>query len=170
MPHLDIYQRAADRWAWRLVADNNHILATDGGQGYENQADCEEIALTIIGGHYRPRPQGVPVISSQHVDVFIAHEDPDTTQAETTDQEPERADVAPAPEWRIVLLARTKQEGLDEAAQRGFTPAAIVTPRSLDAARGMTADEIIVSSALTDEERDTLMPHAMPAVEVVSRT
>jgi uncharacterized protein YegP (UPF0339 family) len=169
MPHLDIYQRADDRWAWRLVADNHHILATDGGQGYENQADCGEIALTIISGHYRPRPQGAPVTSSKHVDVVIAHGDPNTTQAETTDQEPEHTDAAPAPDWRIVLLARTKQEGLDEARQRGFTPAAVVTPRSLDAARGITADEIVVSAALTDEQRDQLMPHALPTV-ATSRT
>jgi hypothetical protein len=115
MPHLDIYQRADERWTWRPVADNNHILATDGGQGYGTRPTAKR-SPSPFGVHCRQRPQGVPVTSSKHVDVVIAHGDPGTTQAETTDQEPVRINIAPAPEWRIVLLARTKQEGLDQAA------------------------------------------------------
>ena len=52
MQSIEIYERADGRWAWRLVARNGRIIATDGGQGYENRADCEQIARAVIGGHY----------------------------------------------------------------------------------------------------------------------
>lgn len=53
MPSIEIYQRADRRWAWRLVAANGRTIATDGGQGYENRADCEQIARDVVGGHYQ---------------------------------------------------------------------------------------------------------------------
>lgn len=49
---LEIYQRTDRKWAWRLVAANGRIIATDGGQGYENRAACEEMARAIVGGRY----------------------------------------------------------------------------------------------------------------------
>ena len=52
MAQLDIYQRADRKWAWRLKADNGQVIATDGGQGYENRGDCEQIANAVIGGQY----------------------------------------------------------------------------------------------------------------------
>jgi uncharacterized protein YegP (UPF0339 family) len=47
-----IYKRADGRWAWSLKSDNGDIIATDGGQGYENEADCREMADSIVGGDY----------------------------------------------------------------------------------------------------------------------
>jgi len=35
------YRRADGRWAWRGIAANGHIVATDGGQGYERRIDAE---------------------------------------------------------------------------------------------------------------------------------
>lgn len=52
MAKLDIYQREDKRWAWRLTADNGRIVATDGGQGYEQQADCEQTASAVTRGFY----------------------------------------------------------------------------------------------------------------------
>jgi uncharacterized protein YegP (UPF0339 family) len=52
--NLDIYQRTDDRWAWRLKADNGQVIATDGGQGYENRGDCARIANAIARGAYAP--------------------------------------------------------------------------------------------------------------------
>lgn len=45
-----LYQRPDCRWAWRLKPDNGQIIATDGGQGYENEADARRMADRIIGG------------------------------------------------------------------------------------------------------------------------
>ncbi|MFF2631970.1 YegP family protein [Microbacterium sp. NPDC058021] len=54
MSTLDIYQRTDGLWAWRLTAPNGNIIATDGGQGYENKHDCELIAHAIAAGVYAP--------------------------------------------------------------------------------------------------------------------
>lgn len=59
MSTLDVFERADGRWAWSLTADNGDIIATDGGQGYENRGYCEQIANAIVSGAYapkRPRP------------------------------------------------------------------------------------------------------------------
>lgn len=58
MPSIEVYQRTDNRWAWRLVAANGRIIATDGGQGYENKSDCERMANDIVGGHYAPTTKG----------------------------------------------------------------------------------------------------------------
>ncbi|GHP18862.1 hypothetical protein RN2511_035980 [Rhodococcus sp. NKCM2511] len=47
-----LYQRSDDKWAWRLVVNGN-IVATDGGQGYENEEDCRTMADRIIGGEFK---------------------------------------------------------------------------------------------------------------------
>lgn len=46
---VEIYQREDDRWAWRLVAANGQIIATDGGQGYENRQDLDDTLESIFG-------------------------------------------------------------------------------------------------------------------------
>ena len=52
---LQVYQRADERWAWRLLASNGEVIATDGGQGYENRGDCERVAKAVVVGFYAPR-------------------------------------------------------------------------------------------------------------------
>lgn len=47
-PCIEVYPRVDGRFAWRLVAQNGNIIATDGGQGYENEVDAEDIANKII--------------------------------------------------------------------------------------------------------------------------
>ncbi len=47
-----VYKRADGKWAWRLVVNEN-IVATDGGQGYENEADARNMADRIIGGEFK---------------------------------------------------------------------------------------------------------------------
>lgn len=48
-----LYQRVDCRWAWRLEADNGQVIAVDGSQGYENEADARSMADRIIGGEFR---------------------------------------------------------------------------------------------------------------------
>lgn len=48
-----VYKRGDGKWAWHLKADNGQIVATDGGQGYNNENDCRAMADRIIGGHYK---------------------------------------------------------------------------------------------------------------------
>ncbi len=53
--HFETYRRADGRFAWRLLAENGDIIATDGGQGYENEADCEKIGIAVVTGARAPR-------------------------------------------------------------------------------------------------------------------
>lgn len=46
-----LYKRADGKWAWRLEA-NGRIVATDGGQGYENENDARNMADRIISGEF----------------------------------------------------------------------------------------------------------------------
>jgi uncharacterized protein YegP (UPF0339 family) len=48
-----LYTRSDGKWAWRLVADNGKVIATDGGQGYENESDCRDIADRVVGGAFK---------------------------------------------------------------------------------------------------------------------
>jgi uncharacterized protein YegP (UPF0339 family) len=50
---LEVYRRVDRKWAWRLVAANGEIVATDAGQGYERKVDAIDQARAILGGHYR---------------------------------------------------------------------------------------------------------------------
>lgn len=52
MAERNLYQRSDGKWAWRLRADNGAVIATDGGQGYENEADARSMADSIIAGNY----------------------------------------------------------------------------------------------------------------------
>lgn len=45
---LEYYLRADGKWAWRLVARNGQVVATDGGQGYENRADAVGTAESVL--------------------------------------------------------------------------------------------------------------------------
>lgn len=47
-----LYQRADCKWAWRLEADNGRVIATDGSQGYENEADARAMADRILAGDF----------------------------------------------------------------------------------------------------------------------
>jgi uncharacterized protein YegP (UPF0339 family) len=47
-----IYKRSDGKWAWQLTATNGQVIATDGGQGYENESDCRAMADAIISGKY----------------------------------------------------------------------------------------------------------------------
>lgn len=47
-----LYKRADGNWAWHLQSGSN-IIATDGGQGYENEGDARTMADRVIGGYYK---------------------------------------------------------------------------------------------------------------------
>lgn len=51
---LEVYRRDDNRFAWRLIAPNGEIVATDGGQGYENRRDAERTGDAVARGHYAP--------------------------------------------------------------------------------------------------------------------
>lgn len=48
MSQLHCYKRSDNKWAWRLTADNGAIVATDGGQGYNNYSDCQAMADAVV--------------------------------------------------------------------------------------------------------------------------
>lgn len=48
-----LYRRADGKWSWHLKADNGEIVAVDGSQGYENEADARSMADRIIDGEFR---------------------------------------------------------------------------------------------------------------------
>lgn len=47
-----VYKRGDGKWAWNLKADNGRVIATDGGQGYDNEADARAMADRIVGGEF----------------------------------------------------------------------------------------------------------------------
>lgn len=47
-----VYERTDGRWGWRLVATNGNIIATDGGQGYENESEARRMRNAVVGGDY----------------------------------------------------------------------------------------------------------------------
>ena len=65
---------------------------------------------------------------------------------------------------RIVVIAATKAIGYMEARNLGIEPVAVVTPRTLSAARGVVADRTMDSASLTPEQREALMPHVLPCL------
>lgn len=46
---VELYRRVDGRWAWRAVADNGQVVATDGGQGYEHRTDAADQAFEVTG-------------------------------------------------------------------------------------------------------------------------
>jgi uncharacterized protein YegP (UPF0339 family) len=53
MAERNLYKRVDGKWAWRLKADNGAIIATDGGQGYDNESDARSMADRIISGEFK---------------------------------------------------------------------------------------------------------------------
>jgi uncharacterized protein YegP (UPF0339 family) len=53
MAERNLYKRTDGKWAWRLKADNGAIIATDGGQGYDNESDARSMADRIISGEFK---------------------------------------------------------------------------------------------------------------------
>lgn len=53
MRTLEVYRREDGKWAWRLIATNGSVIATDGGQGYEHRGEAVEMAKSIVIGPYR---------------------------------------------------------------------------------------------------------------------
>lgn len=39
-------------WAWRLIASNGNIIATDGGQGYEHRLTAGTMGVAVMRGEY----------------------------------------------------------------------------------------------------------------------
>ncbi len=48
----EVYKRNDDKWAWRLKAANGQIVATDGGQGCDHQADARSTLEKVMAGEY----------------------------------------------------------------------------------------------------------------------
>jgi len=48
-----VYERSDRKWAWELLANNGQTIATDGNQGYNNEADARSMADRIIGGEFK---------------------------------------------------------------------------------------------------------------------
>lgn len=103
------------------------------------------------------------VNTSNRVDVVIADS---PVLAEVLHDGPilEAVDVAPVPERRVIVLAPTKQAGQRYAESLGIEPAAIVTPRSPHASRGIMADEIVEAPGLIAEVVAGLMTDAAPSL------
>ena len=104
--------------------------------------------------------------NSNRVDVVMAP----STDAEGRDttglyvDSIETVDVSPDPTARIVVVAHSKAAGAELAEAQGFTPVAVVTPRSLHAARGITADSVVWADDITDEQRATMAEHVAPSL------
>lgn len=52
MATVEVYQRSDGRYAWHLIANNGNVIATDGGQGYENKSDAQDVARNVVNGTY----------------------------------------------------------------------------------------------------------------------
>ncbi|MEA2494801.1 MAG: hypothetical protein QOJ29_2712 [Thermoleophilaceae bacterium] len=47
-----VYERADGKYAFRVKAANGEIVATDGGQGYDDEADAKETLEKLMRGDY----------------------------------------------------------------------------------------------------------------------
>lgn len=51
---LEVYRkllaRPSQRYRWRLVVNGRKVA--NGGEGYTDRAECKEMALRIVQGHY----------------------------------------------------------------------------------------------------------------------
>ncbi len=52
MAERNLYQRPDKKWGWRLKV-NGKIVATDHGQGYENESDARSMADRVVGGEFK---------------------------------------------------------------------------------------------------------------------
>lgn len=103
------------------------------------------------------------MVMRNHVDVVTATSAPALTDLSLPSDPTETVDVAPDAGRRIIVVARTKALGAQLAEDRNIDPVAIVTPRSYQAAYGVTADDIVWADHLTHEERADIEPHVLPA-------
>lgn len=46
-----LYKRKDGKWAWQLTS-NGKVIATDGGQGYENESDARRMADRVVSGEF----------------------------------------------------------------------------------------------------------------------
>lgn len=53
MGTFEVYTRSDGRYGWRLKATNGQIIATDGGQGYENWADANTMGRRVLSGEFK---------------------------------------------------------------------------------------------------------------------
>lgn len=65
---------------------------------------------------------------------------------------------------RFIVLAGDKRSGQTEAENVEINVVAIVTPRSPNAAQGLTADRIFEATSLTHQDREILLPRVLPAL------
>ena len=49
---IEVFKREDDKFAWHIVEDNGQIVATDGGQGYENRNECVEMAKLVTSDQF----------------------------------------------------------------------------------------------------------------------
>lgn len=50
---FQVFQRSDGKWAWRLLAENSYVIATDGGQGYNNRSDADSMGRRVLSGEYK---------------------------------------------------------------------------------------------------------------------
>ena len=56
---FETYQREDGKWAWRLVAPNGRVIATDAGQGFRDRTDAERsISLVRVASGWRQLQAG----------------------------------------------------------------------------------------------------------------
>lgn len=48
----EIYKRTDGKYAFRVRAGNNEVVATDGSQGYDHAADAKSTLQKLMGGNY----------------------------------------------------------------------------------------------------------------------
>jgi uncharacterized protein YegP (UPF0339 family) len=68
----EVYARDDGRFAWRIQEANGEIIATDGGQGFENEGDAQRIAdLLVVGWN---------LVQETVVQVLVAETRPEVDQ------------------------------------------------------------------------------------------
>ena len=45
--HVQVFLRRDGNWAWRRVASNGQVIASDAGQGYRAKRDCLAMAAKL---------------------------------------------------------------------------------------------------------------------------
>lgn len=110
------------------------------------------------------------MVMRNHVDVVTATSTPAPAALSLTSEPNETVDVAPDAGRRIVIVARTKVLGAELAEARKIDPVAIVTPRTPQAAYGISADDIVWADDLSTEERASLEPQLLPTLAMTRRS
>lgn len=52
-PRRTLRSAGRSKWGWRAVTANGRIVAVDGGQGYDNRGDAEQMAWDLLSGKFR---------------------------------------------------------------------------------------------------------------------